>query len=372
MKITCNSEKFAAKFNLAAAYVATRDVKTVLQDVKMDVKADHVIFSATDTETSIRIVLRDIEIGSEGAVIIPSRLMKNILQAAKAENIEFELNGDILEIHVGTAFYEIPTLDVSDFPEISPFAGEAYHEVVGADLQKNISRTTFATDMENNKYALSGVFFELTDGGIDTVSTDGRRLTHQRGKAVSHGGHQTENGAIVPLKALNAVEKAINEVGAETTIKIAVEGGKITFVTANDEIMITSRLVDGRFPAWRKIIPEKTDRVRADVPLNDFQLAVQQMKIMTTESQPGILLNFKPGELVISASGNNSGKSSKPVVIAYDQREIQTKLDPNFLVDFLRCFSGVTNLSIYLKEESSVLFESQQDDDYAYILMPLA
>ncbi|MBR2693995.1 MAG: DNA polymerase III subunit beta [Thermoguttaceae bacterium] len=370
MKITCNSEKFAAKFNLAAAYVASRDVKTVLQDVKMDVKTDHVIFSATDNETSIRIVLRDVEIGSEGAVMIPSRLMKSILQTAKAENIDFELDGDILDIRVGTAFYEIPTPDANDFPEISLFTGEAYHEVLGADLLKNISRTTFATDMENNKYALSGVLFELTDGSIDTVSTDGRRLTHQRGKAVSHGGHQTESGAIVPLKALNAVEKAIGEVGSETAIKIAVEGGKITFVTANDEIMITSRLVDGRFPAWRKIIPEKTDRVKADVPLNDFQLAVQQMKIMTTESQPGLLLNFKPGQLIISASGN--GKSSKPVVIAYDQNEIQTKLDPNFLVDFLRCFSGVTNLSIYLKENSSVLFESQQDDDYAYILMPLA
>ena len=91
MKITCNREKFAAKFNLAAAYVAAREVKSILQEVKMDVKADHVVFSATDTETSIRIVLRDLEIESEGEVIIPSRLMKNILQAAKADYCDVTL-----------------------------------------------------------------------------------------------------------------------------------------------------------------------------------------------------------------------------------------------------------------------------------------
>ena len=372
MKITCNREKFAAKFNLAAAYVAARDVKSVLQEVKMEVMPDHVIFSATDTETSIRVVLRDIEVESGGDVIIPSRLMKNILQVARADNIEFEKKGDNLEIRVGRAFYEIPTLDVNEFPEIRPFAGEAYHEILGADLQKNINRTTFATDVENNKYALSGVLFELSEAGIDTVSTDGRRLTHQRGKAVSHGGHQTEVGAIVPLKALGAVEKAIGEVGADTAIKVAVEGGKITFVTAGDEITIISRLVDGRFPAWRKIIPEKADRVQVDVPVNEFQEAVLATKLMTTENQPGLLLTFKPGNLEIRASGNQSGNVIYPVPIAYDRDEIQTKLDPNFLVDFLRCFSGAANLSIYLKETSSILFEAQQDDDYAYVLMPLA
>ena len=370
MKITCNREKFAAKFNLAAAYVAAREVKSILQEVKMEVKADHVVFSATDTETSIRIVLRDLEIESEGEVIIPSRLMKNILQAAKADNIELELEDDKLKIHIGRTNYRIPTNDVSEFPEILSFSGEAYHEVAGADLQKNISRTQFATDTENNKYALSGVLFELTEGCIDTVSTDGRRLTHQRGKAVSHGGHQTESGAIVPLKALGAVEKAINEVGADQPVKIAVEGGKITFATAGDEIMISSRLVDGRFPAWRKIIPEKSDRVQVDVPVSEFQDAVLATKVMTTENQPGLLLTFTPGNLQVKANG--SGDTEHNIPIAYDKDEIRTKLDPNFLVDFLRCFSGATNLSIYLKENSSVLFETQQDDDYAYILMPLA
>ena len=372
MKITCNREKFTAKFNLAAAFVAERELKSVLQNVKMDVKADCVVFSATDTEISIRVVLKDVEIGSEGAAIIPSQFMKNILRASEAEDIELELNGDILRIRVGKASHEIPILPADDFPEISPFTGEAYHEVIGSDLQKSISRTTFAIDSEKNKYVLSGVLFELTDGRIDTVSTDGRRLAHQQVKAVSHGGHSAEGSAIVPLKALTALEHAIDEVGVETTIKIAIEGGKVTFATANDEITITSQTVDGRFPAWRKIIPDKTDRVRADVPLRDFHAAVQHLKDMTTKESPGLLLNFKPGLLEISAGGNTDGKSTRTIPIAYDQKEITTKLDPNYLVDFLRCISGETSLSIYLKENSSVLFEIPHDSTYAYVLMPLA
>lgn len=380
MKITCNREEFTAKFNLAAAYVAARELKTVLQNVKMDVKSGRVVFSATDTETSVRVTLRDVkritlsdaEIGSERAALLPPRLMNEILQSAKSENIALELKDDVIRISAGQLLYEIPALDTEDFPDIPPFAGAAYHEVIGADLQKSISRTAFATDTENNKYALSGVLFELADGQIDTVSTDGRRLAHQQVKAVSHGGHSAEGSAIVPLKALAAVEKAIDEAGAETTIKIAVEGGKVTFATAHDEITITSQAVDGRFPAWRKIIPDKTDRVKADVPLRDFQVAVQQLKGMTTKESPGLLLNFKPGILEISAGGNTDGTSTRTIPIAYDQKEIATKLDPNYLVDFLGCISGETSLSIYLKENSSVLFETPQDSTYAYVLMPLA
>ena len=380
MKITCNRENFTAKFNLAAAYVAARELKTALQNVKMDVKSGRVVFSATDTETSIRVVLRDVkritlseaEIGSERAALLPPRLMKDILQSAESENIALELKDDVIRISAGQLLYEIPALDADDFPEISPFTGEAYHEVIGSDLQKSITRTTFAIDSEENKYVLSGLLFELTDGQIDTVSTDGRRLAHQQVKAVSHGGHSAEDSAIVPLKALAAVEKAISEAGAGTSIKIAAEGGKITFATANDEITITSQAVDGRFPAWRKIIPDKTDRVKADVPLRDFQTAVQQLKDMTTKESPGLLLEFKPGLLEISAGGNTDGTSTRTIPIAYDQKEITTKLDPNYLVDFLGCISGETSLSIYLKENSSVLFEIPHDSGYAYVLMPLA
>ena len=372
MKITCNREIFTAKFNLAAAYVAARELKTALENVKMDVKSGRVVFSATDIETSVRVVLKDVEIASEGEVILPPRLTKEILQSAKSESIALELKDGVIRISAGQLLYEIPALDPGDFPEIPPFTGEAYHEVIGSDLQKSISRTSFPADTENNKYVLSGVLFELADGRIDTVSTDGRRLACQQVKAVSHGGHSAEGSAIVPLKALAAVEKAISEAGAGTSIKIAAEGGNITFAAANGEITITSQTVDGRFPAWRKIIPDKTGRVRADVPLREFQAAVQSLKGMTTKKQPGLLLDFKPGILEISAGGNTDGKSARAIPIAYDQKEITTKLDPNYLVDFLACISGGTRLSICLKENSSVLFEIPHDSGYAYVLMPLA
>ena len=380
MKITCNREEFTAKFNLAAAYVAARELKTALQNVKMDVKSGRVVFSATDTETSVRVTLRDVkritlsdaEIGSERAAFLPPRLMNEILQSAESENIALELKDGVIRISAGQLLYEIPALDTEDFPDIPPFAGAAYHEVIGADLQKSISRTAFATDTENNKHVLSGVLFELAEGGIDTVSTDGRRLAHQHLKAVSHGGHSADNSAVVPLKALAAVEKAIDEVGADTSIKIAAEGGNITFAAANGEITITSQAVDGRFPAWRKIIPDKTDCVRADVPLRDFQAAVHHLKGMTTKELPGLLLDFKPGTLEISAGGNTDGTSARAIPIAYDRKEISTKLDPNYLVDFLGCISGETSLSICLKENSSVLFEIPHDSGYAYVLMPLA
>ena len=376
MKITCDRENFSAKFNQAAAYAGPRELRSVLQNVKLDVKAGRVIFSATDAETSIRVTLRDVkqitlsddEIDSERAALLPPRLMKEILQSAESENISLELKDDVIRISAGPLLYEIPALAAEDFPDLPPFTGDAYHEVIGSDLLKCFARTSFATDVENNKYVLSGILFELTEGKIDAVSTDGRRLCHQRVKAISHGGHQTDSGAIVPLKTLNAFEKVIRETGAGSPVKIAVEGGMITLVTSNDEIAITSRLLDGRFPAWRHIIPERTDRVTAIVPVPDFQAAVQQLKDMTTKDLPGLLFHFKPGILAISVAG----EFTRTVPIVYDQKEVTTILDPKLLIDFLRCISGETNLSICLKESSSVLFEIGHDTDYTFTLMPLA
>ncbi|MCR5358759.1 MAG: hypothetical protein K6E55_02605, partial [Thermoguttaceae bacterium] len=116
----------------------------------------------------------------------------------------------------------------------------------------------------------------------------------------------------------------------------------------------------------------KMDRVQVDLPVAEFYPAVRQAALMTTENQPGIYLNFKPGKLEISASGAEGGNTQIDFPVSYDREEIRIKLDPNFLVDFLRCFPGAANLSVYLKEDSSVLFETQQDNDYSYILMPLA
>ena len=370
MKITCSRKKFSAKFNQAAAY-ALPDSGIIFRYVIIDAEAGRVAFSAANRDISVRVILKNAEIGSEGRVILPPRLMKEFLQAATSETVKLERKGGVLRMSAGRIIREIPVSDVSDFPEIPPFTGKAYHEVIGSDLLKCIKRTSFVPS-KDSKYILTGVLFELTGNEINAVSTDRCRLSWQRMKAVPHGGQSAENSAVVPLKTLNEVKKVIGKDGAELPVKIAVEGGKIIFVTAGDEIAIISRPLEGRFPAWRKFIPKKTGRATALVSVRNFRAAVRQLKEMTTKDKPGLLLDFRPGTLEISAGGNAGKKSARSVPITYGGKEVTTKLNPNFLTDFIRSIPGERSLSISLKENGPVLFEPPQESGFAYILMPLA
>lgn len=366
MKLSCNREQLTTLFSLAAAVVSLKDIKAVLQNVKMAVKPNQVILSATDMDIAIRLTMEKAEVIDTGEVILPTRLFSKILQESHDDLLILETEENNLIIRGDRAYYEIPTQSVEDFPEIPPFISEAYHEVAGNTLLEHIRRTRFAIDTENTKYSLSGVLFELTEGRLGTVATDGRRLANQEGAATAFGGHFSENSAIVPLKTLGLVEKAIG-MTAEP-IKICVADGKISFATSN--IMISSRLVEGRFPRWKNIIPNKSDRVKVDLMDASFLECVRQAEVVTTDNQPGIVLHFQSGKLEISASAAEKGNSKIELPIAFDAQEISTKLDPRFLIDFLRGLSNETIISIYLKEDQSVLFETS--DGYSYILMPLS
>lgn len=364
MKLTCNRDKFSTLFSLAAAVVSAKDIKAVLQNVKMTVKSNKLILDATDMDNSIRLVLDEVDILDEGETILPTRMMKNVIQESNADILEISLEDEKLTVRAGNAFYQFPTQPVEEFPEIPPFESEAYHEVQGKVLLDHIRRTSFAIDLENSKYTLSGVLFELTEGRIATVSTDGRRLANQEGVATAYGGHFSENSAIVPLKALNLVEKAFGQTAEP--VKIAIEEGKITFATSN--ITISARLVEGRFPRWKNILPNKLERTKVDIAVSALYQCVRQTAFLATDSQPGVILHFEAGQLEITATGE--GNSAVPTPISYDSEPIEVKLDPHYLSDFLRCLPSEAILSIYLKEKQSVLFET--NDGYSYVLMPLA
>lgn len=365
MKLTCKRETFSQLFSLAATVASIKDIKAVLQNVKMNAAAGRVILTATDMEIAIRLEMESAEIAEEGETILPTRLMRKILQESCDDSITMESVENRIIISGERSFYQIPTQSAEDFPEVPPFSSEVYHEIAGNVVQEHIRRTLFAIDTENTKYTLGGVLFELTESRIAAVATDGRRLANQEGTAVSAGGHFSENSAIVPLKALALIDKAIGS--SDENVKIFVSGGKIIFAGKN--VVISSRLIEGRFPRWKNIMPNKDDRVKVDLMVGPFLQGVRQAEVVTTDNQPGIILDFTTGKLELSASGSEVGDSRIELPIVYDGENIKLKMDPRFLIDFLRVLGNEMIVSVFIKDQQSVLFET--NDGYSYVVMPL-
>lgn len=364
MKLTCNKEKFAQLFALASSAASLRDVKAVLQNVKLIASDGVVTLMATDMDISVRLEMDGATVPEPGETILPTRLIRNSLQASNDSVFTLESDGQRISLF-GDRYAKIPTQPADDFPDIPAFAADAYHEIPSRILREMIRRTTFAIELENTKYTLGGVLLEFTEGRVAAVATDGRRLANQEASGTGVGGHTSENSAIVPLKALTLLDKALGS--DEEPVKVSVTGGKIAFACGLSTL--TTRLIEGRFPRWKNIVPNTEGRSKVDLMVGPFLQAVRQAEIVTTDKQPGIFLDFSDNKLELSASGAEVGESRIELPVVYTGEKTRLKLEPRYLTDFLKTLDSDKVIALYMKGDQSVLF--QTDDGYNYVVMPL-
>ena len=369
MKFTTERNAFSHSFQLATTVAATRDVKPVMQNIKAKTETSgdstHLILMATDGEVGIRKCVTKCDIAEPGEAIIPAKRVRQILQEATSESVEIASDSHAMSLECGSSRFQLTTQPTDEFPDVFPFEETAYHEVAAETFRELVKRTAFAIDSDSARYALGGVLLEMLDGKIIGVATDGRRLACQEISAASIGGHLSEGVAIVPPRALTLLERAMAD--ESEAIKINMSASRM--LTSSQGTTIFSRLIEGRFPKWRNIIPDITSRICIPIPVGGFYSAVRQAAIVTSEKQPGVVFQFSEGRLVLQAQGAEIGESVVEMPIAYQGAECSIKLDPVYLTDFLRVLSPEKTVDVYVAAESPVVFKT--DDEYTYILMPL-
>ncbi|MDR0706012.1 MAG: DNA polymerase III subunit beta [Planctomycetaceae bacterium] len=365
MKISCERDKFAQAFQLVASVAAVRDVKPVLQNVKINVEKKGVLLQATDTELGIRLFLDNCETIEKGEAILPTKRLKMILAESPEEKLQIESDQDKTVVSGTRSRFKLDTQPPDEFPDVENFSETSYHEIPAKSLREMIRRTLFATDTDNAKYALGGVFFELIDENAAVVATDGRRLAYQSGRVQSINNHKVET-SIFPARTLQLVERALGD--DEEPVKIAVSANRALFQYGNT--VFFTRLVEGRFPRWRSIIPANEGRTQIDILCGALFSAVRQAAVVTSEKQPGVHFVFESGKLELQGHGSEIGDSTVELPISYTGPKKELKLDPKFMADVLKVLEPEKNLSLFISDDEP--FTIQTDDSYTYIVMPLS
>jgi DNA polymerase-3 subunit beta len=231
-----------------------------------------------------------------------------------------------------------------------------------------IRRTIFATDNESSRYALGGVLLEMSADKIIAVGTDGRRLAKMEVPARSVGGHQSgDSMTIVPTKAMQLIERALTDGDAE--VQLAARANEI--LVQSPRATIYSRLVEGRFPKWRDVFPQRTGAVKIELSVGPLHSAVRQAMIVTSEESRGIDFNFEAGTLVLSGRAAETGQSRVELPISYDGAPLVISLDPRYMNDFLKVLDPEKVITLELKDAESAAV-CHTDDGYGYVIMPLA
>lgn len=364
----CQRDGLLAACQLVGAAVAARTPKAILTNIKAIAEADRLTLVATDLEVGIRYELAGVRVEEPGEAILPQARLTSILRESPDAELAIDADDRRCKVMTTASEYEMPSEDPSAFPDVPAFGDAKYHELTAGVLRSMIRRTSFAAAKQDTKYAITGILWEVEDKEkrIRLVATDTRRLALAIGAATATAPVETKGQShLVPVKAMGLLERTLHD--DSELVKVCLRPNDVLFQT--EKATIVSRLLEGRYPPYRDIIPKKAV-AKIPLPVEGFLSAVRQAAIMTDEESKRVAFQFAPGKLTLQAQGAATGKSKVEMPLDYSGNPVSINFDPNFLIDMLKVLDGSEVVQLDLVDpQKPALFRA--GDDYLYLVMPL-
>jgi DNA polymerase-3 subunit beta len=334
--------------------IVARSPKPVLQNVRI---GDGLV---TGTDLEVRID-RSISEHCEPFLVPHARLLA-IVRAANGDEVTLKAGKTTVTVKCGGGKWELPTEDVNEFPTWEPVNLEAVCRLPADQFARAARATTYATDTESSRYALGAVLLEVQNGNPTWVATDGRRLSlveTETDQAVD------DRDVLVPRRVLDIVAG----MAGSGSVQVEATASEVRFEL--EGTTVTGRLVEGRFPRWRDVIgrPEGEPTV---LERSDWLAAVRAAAIVTSEQSKGVDLEWTSNTLVISGRSAEYGESTVQCDIVAAGTTAPVKLDPRFIIDFLRHLPDdeEPQVDVYATDpQSRVLITC---GPYKGVIMPLA
>lgn len=376
MRITCHREGLLAATQLVAVAVPSRDVQPVLRNIKAVVDGDRCTLVATDAEVGIRMEVRSVHVDEPGEALLPAGRLLSILRESYDDEVVIEADADACTLRGTHTEYEMPADDPAHYPDFPNFAEDKFHEVSAGVLREMIRRTQFAVVANPNEArwgATTGILWELKNDRARLVATDGKRMAVADGAAAASGGHTTEGQVpVAPNKAMTLLERNLSgaDKGADVDEKVRVAVRPNEILIKTERSMIYSRLVEGRFPEYQKVIPAKHPN-KVSLHVEKFLAAVRQAAIMTSDESRGVTFHFAPDKLTLRARGSGLGSSRVEMELTYAGTPVEISFDPKYLTDMLRVLEPDGELSLELNDGNSPALFKNDAGDYLYVVVPM-
>ncbi|MBN1844178.1 MAG: DNA polymerase III subunit beta [Sedimentisphaerales bacterium] len=350
---------------LASSIVPARTPKPILQCAKLatDPEGKKLTVTATDGEITIRYDVTQVQVVQQGSAVLPADRMAAILHESMDETVDLEVTDATCQVVCRDSRFHVYGHDPDDFPVWQDLEDTPAVQIDAPRLRRMIHMTSFAAARENTRYAINGVLWEQTGKKLRMVATDGRRLALMDG-AVTPAAAETEQTAIVPVKAWSVLEKVLNE--PEEVIQIRIQANQMAARTSLMEI--TCNLVQGRFPKYTDVVPTGTTH-RVQVPVEAFRSAVRRAALLNNEQSRGILLSFSPGALCLTSSTPEAGDAEVNMPVDYQGEPLEIGFNPQYLLDALRVVAEPEITLEFIESTKPGLMRAGKD--FSYVVMPV-
>jgi DNA polymerase-3 subunit beta len=364
MKVICNRGALLEAISVAGNVVATRTPKPVLQCLKLTAEDNTLTVAATDLEVAIRYSDNQVQIDQPGEALLPADKLRDIVRESVDDTLAIEVTAESASIRGQDSHFKIFTQNPKDFPPVPDFQGEADFTLAAGHLKQLIGQTLFAAAKESTRYAFNGVLMVAKGKKIHLVSTDGRRLAQANGDLISDKLPKDGAKAIVPAKALNLMDKLIDD--PEEAVGFQVRENQIIFHTSS--ATLTSNLVEGQFPPYEDVIPKDTDK-KMTAGTADFLSAVRRAALLTTEESKGVRLAFTKKGLKLTSRSPESGEAEVNFACKFEGSDVEIGFNPTFLTDALRVVdSDEISLELTAANRPGLL---RGGPNFLYVIMPV-
>lgn len=366
MKLICQRDALSSAFQTVSGVVPSRTPKPVLQNIRLEASSGRAVLIGTDSEVAIRHDVPESDIQRGGDALLPAARTSAILKEMRGDVVTLERTDAAMILRGERSEYKLPLIDPTEFPAVGEFGEQQAHGMSSSLLKSMLRRTMFATDAASSRYTLGGVLFEVSGDSLTLAATDTRRLAVISGKCDTLGkAPESTATTVVPTRAVQLIERSLSESDAPVSFVVS---DKYVLLKAGP-VTIYSRLMEGRFPRWKDVLP--TDRnMTIDLVCGSFYAAVRQSQIVTNEESRGVDFKFSRGLLTLMSRAAEVGESKVELPISHDGEEVTITFDPRFVGEFLRVLKPETPLSLDLIDgESVALFRCE--DGYLYVVMPL-
>ena len=363
MELIFERDDLLDSLQILQGVASRRTTLPILSNVLINATGGTIECMATDLEVGIRMKVEG-TITEEGAITVSAKKLVDIvkeLPADKPVHLATTAN-DRVEITCGDGVYKIIGLPDEEFPQLPSVEGEAL-KIGGETLRGVLQKTEFAASTEEVRYFLNGLYFNFLEQGTEVVATDGKRLALARCEPLTAPGEA--NGFIVPLKAVREIARTFADAGE---ISISVFENQILFTDGN--ATLTTRLVEGDYPKYEKIIPESTEG-RAVVSKEGILSATRRVSLLSNPKNYSICLEIDSEQVQVSAKTPELGEAHETLPVESSTGSARIGFDARLLIEAL---SHIETESLSLEfsgELNPVLVRPVGDDNYVSLIMPM-
>jgi DNA polymerase-3 subunit beta len=365
MELVVRKNDLLRELQLFQGIVERKNTIPILANVLIEAKGDEMRMLATDLEVALRSRCAA-SIGKAGSLTLPAKKLYEIVKALPETDVRIEEDKTGVKVAADRFDSRMQTLPREDFPTLPDASGNGRATLPAAALKQMIAKTQFAITGEDTRYFLNGAKFVLKPQSLTLVATDGHRLALV--EVNQEVGVAEESGVILPKKTLLELGKLLAEGDSDALF----ESGENHLFFEVAGRMLISRMIDGQFPAYERVIPKGNDKT-IEFDRERLTSAVKRVALLSNERSRAVKFEIDQGKVEVTSSSSEFGEAREQLVVEYPGPAMAISFNAQYVLDFLNVVeTDVVSLSLKDEVSQAVMKPVGADGyDYTYVIMPM-